>query len=468
MHQLLAKPLGELPSPLPVPTLLGRTLDATLRPPGSKSLTNRALVLAALARGRSVLRRPLLDADDTLRMIAALGTLGAGIAADANGDLTIDGVGGRWRVPGPEAALDLGNAGTATRFLAGAALLSPRPIVIDGDARMRQRPIGELAAGLRQLGATVEFLGTPGCPPVRITPGPGPAPGRTINMASSQSSQFISALLLLGPFLPGGITLRLVGRITSASYVAMTIGLLQHLGADVRSTGDFRVVRTGPPAPDGGESRPGLDGFEYSVEPDASGATYFWAAGAIVPRGACTVLGLNDSSLQGDAAFPGLLARMGVAVRRTGSEADPGIQTRAPAKLGPVLADMANMPDAAMTLASVACFASGTSILRGLGTLRVKESDRIAAMQTELGKIGVQVQTPVAGDDEAITIAPPKGGVDCSPSCPPVEFETYNDHRMAMSLALIGLRRPNVYIRNPQCVAKTYPMFWRDLGQVIG
>lgn len=466
MYQPFAKPLDELPSPLPVPTLRGRTFDATLRPPGSKSLTNRALLVGALARGRSVLRRPLLDADDTRRMIAALGTLGAGIAADPNGDLAIDGVGGQWRVAGPEARLDLGNAGTATRFLTAAALLSPRPVVIDGDARMRERPIGELADALRQLGATVEFLGSAGCPPIRITPGPAPATARTIDMASSQSSQFISALLLLGPFLPGGMTLRLVGRITSASYVAMTIGLLQHLGAEVRSTGDFRVVRTGPPASAGEEGRPGLDGFEYTVEPDASGATYFWAAGAMVPRGACTVLGLDDSSLQGDAGFPGLLARMGVVVRRTGSDGDPGIQTRAPAKLGPVLADMANMPDAAVTLASVACFAGGTSILRGLGTLRVKESDRIAAMQTELSKIGVQVQTPVAGDDEAVTIAPPKGGVDCSPSCPPVEFETYNDHRMAMSLALIGLRRPNVFIRNPRCVAKTYPTFWQDFARL--
>jgi 3-phosphoshikimate 1-carboxyvinyltransferase len=176
--------------------------------------------------------------------------------------------------------------------------------------------------------------------------------------------------------------------------------------------------------------------------------------------------GLGAGSLQGDAQFPEVLSRMGVRViRRDGPE--PALGVVGPPSLEPVLADLSDMPDAAMTLAAVACFAPGASILRGLRTLRVKECDRIEAMRVELGKIGVRVDSPVQGDPGAVTITPPAGGIDCSPSAPPVEFQTYDDHRMAMSLAIIGLRRPNVTIRHPACVGKTYPAFWSHLGALI-
>jgi len=233
----------------------------------------------------------------------------------------------------------------------------------------------------------------------------------------------------------------------------------------VQHSADQRVIRVR-----GENGAAGLRGFEYRVEPDASGATYFWAAAAVTPGAVCRVMGLDDDSLQGDSDFPMLLRRMGAVVHehKRGGTAEGGteshIEVTGPRLLKPILADMSEMPDAAMTLAAVACFAQGTSILRGLRTLRVKETDRIAAVCAELAKIGVDIEPAAAGDPDALTITPPRNGVDCSPGAARVEFETYDDHRMAMSLAIIGLRRPNVFIKNPACVAKTYPTFWRDFA----
>jgi 3-phosphoshikimate 1-carboxyvinyltransferase len=315
---------------------------------------------------------------------------------------------------------------------------------------MRQRPIGELSELLERLGAEVDYLGDYARPPVRITP---PASGlrtNTLRVSTTRSSQFISALLLAAPFLPDGLTLRLDGVVTSASYVRMTVGLLERLGATVRTSEGLRVVRI----------LPGLAPFEADVEPDASGATYFWAAGAMLEDAGVGVTGLAGEPLQGDSGFPSLLARMGAGVTRDEST----VTVRGPKTLGPILADMSDMPDATMTLAVCAAFARGTSILRGVRTLRDKECDRIAALQSELGKVGVTVDADVHGDPDVITISPPDGGVDCSPNVEPVEFETFDDHRMAMSLALVGLRRPNVLIRDPGCVAKTYPTFFADLA----
>lgn len=455
----LRRPLAELPDPLPIPTLTsvrgGHPFHIALRPPGSKSLTNRALLLAALAAGESMIRRPLVEADDAQRMIAALRVLGAAVEPGANG-LRVRGVGGRWRTPAEGARLDLNNAGTATRFLAAAAALAPAPVTIDGNARMRERPIGELIGSLTHLGVRAEYLGREGYPPVRLVPREGgSSAAAAITLPTTLSSQFISALLLVGPWMPGGLTLRLEGEITSRSYVAMTVGLLGRLGARVEASEDLRTVRVA--AAEGGW---GVPPFEYEVEPDASGAAYFWAAAALCPGAVCRVEGLGPGSLQGDAGFPSVLSSMGAGP----AEAGDGIACLGPATLAPVETDMRDMPDAAMTLAVVASFAEGVSVVRGLRTLRVKETDRIAALQNELAKIGVRVRTDVPGDPDAVTITPPRGGVDCSPGAPRVEFDTYDDHRMAMSLALVGLRRPNVWIRDPGCVAKTYPGFWGDLA----
>lgn len=451
---MLRRPLSELPDPLDIPLIrAGRAFDVSIRTPGSKSETNRAIVLAALSRGRSVLRHALTEADDARRAVAAVRELGAGVRVDGS-TVEIDGVGGRWKVPAGGVTLDLGNAGTATRFLTAAALLSPGPVTITGNERMRQRPIGQLGAALESLGATIEYHGASGCPPLTVVaPAGGLARPREIEVGTPDSSQFVSALLMLGPWCAGGVTVRIAGTVTSGPYLRMTLDTLDRVGAVVQSSDDLRVLRCGP-----GSGGLGLDGFELSVEPDASGATYFWTAAALVPGARALVPGLGPDSIQGDASYPELLERMGAEVTVLSGG---GVSVRGPVSLGPILADLSGMPDTAMSLASACAFARGPSVLRGLRTLRVKETDRIAAMQAELSKVGVRVD--VQGDD-AVTITPPVGGLGTSP----VEFETYDDHRMAMSLALIGLRRPGVAIRDPGCVAKTYPGYWSDLSRLYG
>lgn len=467
---MLRVPLEQMAKPLPVPRarLIGGeyTIDAAVRPPGSKSLTNRALLLAGLAEGESVIRGALTDADDARQMVAALTQLGVAIRmGDEPGMIHVAGVGGRWRVGPTGLTLNLNNAGTATRFLAATSVLATGPLTIDGNTRMRERPIGELCEVLEKLGVAVEYRGRPGCPPVRLTPTPHhSAKPRDVEISTTQSSQFISGLLLAAPWIPGGLQLKLTGDVTSASYVSMTLSLLARLGATTRHSDDLRIIRVMPTDIAGRQA--GIRGFDYTVEPDASGATYWWTAAAILPGARMRVNGLGAASIQGDVMYPELLGRMGAEVTRRDLP-EPSIQVQGPKTLKPILADMAEMPDAAMTLAVAACFAKGTSILRGLRTLRVKETDRIEATRNELRKLGVLVETTVQGDPDAMTITPPDGGVDCSTNAPPVEFDTYDDHRMAMSLALIGLRRPNTLIRNPGCVAKTYPSFWRQLADIL-
>ncbi len=477
MLDVLGRSLEQLPAGMDIPVLASRAraFEVDVIPPGSKSLTNRAILLAALGEGRSVIRNALHDADDARVMVRAVESLGARVSERGAGELEVVGVGGRWLVPHAGVTLDVGGAGTAARFLAAAALHSPGPVTLDGNARMRERPMGGIADPLVRLGAGVRWAGKDGCLPMRVEPPEGPieAPG-VLDLAGGASSQFVSALLLAAPWMASPLTLRLSGPIPSASYIAMTLGLLGKLGATVKSSDNMRVLRVTGPRHDGVR---GLKAFAYDVEPDASGATYFWGAAAISPGACCRVPGLGEDSLQGDALFPALLERMGCKVaRKTPARGGPienggparFIECRGPATLKPILADMGDMPDAAMTLAVVACFAGGSSILRGVRTLRVKESDRIAALATELGKIGVKIVSPVSGDEDVMTITPPDGGIDTSAGVPLVEFQTYDDHRMAMSLALIGLRRPNVRILNPRCVAKTYPEFWRHLALLHG
>jgi 3-phosphoshikimate 1-carboxyvinyltransferase len=247
---------------------------------------------------------------------------------------------------------------------------------------------------------------------------------------------------------------------TSPTYIEMSTALLRRCGAQAKGATPGPVTIF----PSGTREAPGLNCFTYDIEPDASGATYFWAAAALFPGSHVLVPGLwleggaGPCSLQGDARFVRLLHRMGASVEFTAS----GIAIRGPQELLPIDADLSDMPDAAMTLAAVACFATGPSRLSGLRTLRVKETDRIAAMVTELSKIGATVEPFAAAGDEGITITPPS-----RPTTDDVIFDTYDDHRMAMSLALIGLRRRGVSIRDPGCVAKTYPGFWQDLSRLI-
>lgn len=460
MRELLTTPLAGMPDPLPIPPIVGRVFDATIRPPGSKSLTNRALLLAGLSEGRSVLRGALTDADDAQRMIEAMQRLGAELSVDADA-VRVRGVAGRWATPPGGVSLDLGNAGTATRFLAAAAVFAGSPVTIDGNTRMRERPIGELGGVLPALGMDVEYLGRAGYPPLKLVPPAHPPASPMVNLFTTKSGQFLSALLMCGPWLRGGITLRLEGEVTSRPYVLMTLRLLDRLGARVRSTEDMRVMQVGGPAPSGEDAPRGLSGFELDIEPDASGATYFWGAAAMHPGAGCRVEGLGRSSLQGDARFVELLARMGADVTEDAS----GVTVRGTGTLHAVDTDMRDMPDAAMTLAAVCCAAEGPSVLRGLRTLRDKETDRIEALRCELSKIDARVEVGVGDEPDAIRVTPPPGGLARGRGT--VEFATYDDHRMAMSLSLIGLCRPGVVIRDPGCVRKTYARFWGDLAALL-
>ncbi|MEX2219632.1 MAG: 3-phosphoshikimate 1-carboxyvinyltransferase [Phycisphaerales bacterium] len=468
--ETLQRPLDELPDPLHIPPLTARgriMFLARIRPPGSKSLTNRALLLGALAGGESTLRGALVDADDTERMAAGLRQLGAGVALDGTG-ARIRGVGGAWRT-GEGIRIDAGESGTTARFLSAAALFSRAPVTIDGSPRLRERPMGELTDALGALGAGVASDGRGEFLPLTIR-GPAALPrAPVVDFGTTASSQFISAVLLIAPWLPGGLTVRLEGEVTSRSYITMTIGLLEELGITVRTSEDLRVIRVCAGAGGAGGAGPGpaagVAPFTYHVEPDASSATPFWGAAALFPGAVARIEDLDARSLQGDAAFPDVLARLGATIIRE-EGARPFLGIRGPASLDPLMADLSDMPDAAMTLAVVASFAGGRSIIRGLRTLRLKESDRVAALRTELRKVGVRVETGVSGDPDAITVTPPRGGIDASPEASRVEFDTYNDHRMAMALALVALRRPNTWIRDPGCVRKTYPGFWKQLAEL--
>lgn len=476
LADLAALPASVMPEAVAIPPVR-RPLHGTVRPPGSKSLTNRALLLAALADGTSILRGALADADDARVMVRALRQLGAeiriqgdttadGDSVDAagNAEVTVRGVGGRWRLrPGEIISLDLHNAGTATRFLAAAALLAPPEsggVRIDGNARMRQRPIGELAEALRAIGAEVQFEAAEGYPPMLVRAHTRYA--GEVSFGRTSSSQFVSALMLAAPFMPDGLTVRQPGPVTSASYIRMTAGLMAHLG--VPTTGDAATGMRW--------SATGLPGFTYDVEADASGASYFLAAGALC-GGEVVIQGVPaQGSLQGDTAFAEVIARFGGEVHgnpthtvvrsdgRLGRGGCPGADL-----------DMGLIPDTAMTAAALAMFASGPTRLRGLRTLRVKETDRVAALQNELGKLGARTAVERTdgpdGPDESLVIQPPHVAA-MGDSAPSVELDTYDDHRMAMSLALVGLARAGVVIRDPVCVRKTYPTFWRDLAKLVG
>lgn len=472
--------------------------DITVQPPGSKSLTNRALLLASLGHATSRIEGALLDADDARVMIHALGRLGAEVKIGTGGAVRVTGVGGRWRPGGGATApivLDLENAGTATRFLAAAALLGPfgpagspegaPGIVIDGNSRMRQRPIRELVEVLRAIGARVDELGEPGCPPIRVFPlakHAGATPSVVFRRAAS--SQFVSALLLVAPFLPGPVRIRLEPPHTSLSYVAMTVRLLEHAGIGVgissralfedRDAGgrasplEFNCTPSSEIGPGRGTGL--LDGFR--IEPDASGAAPLLAVPALVP-GRVRVPGVRPTSeggFQPDAEFIGVLRAFGA---RAGADAS-GLWCEHAGPLRAVDVDLSSMPDTAMVAAVLAALAEpspdrpdAVSTLRGLRTLRVKETDRLAALVTELARIGAVSEVLSDPADEALRIKPAPELSASKSVVPPTPFETYQDHRMAMAEALIGLRIGGVRVREPWCVAKTYPEFWRHFRDFV-
>ncbi len=412
-------------------------INATVRPPGSKSLTNRALILAALADGSSRLNGTL-DSDDTRVMVESLKRLGLQLTHDAAAQ-TIDIAGCAGRLPAKSAELWLENSGTSIRFLTAAACLGKGTRRLDGNARMRQRPIGPLCDALRALGCDARCEGPEGCPPVLIQA--NGLPGGRATIAADLSSQFLSALLMSAPCADGTVELALQGPVVSEPYIAMTLRVMQDFGVEVEplAEGGYRIL------PQTYRAR------SLAIEPDASAASYFFAAAAIT-GGKVTVEGLSRDSLQGDVRFVDVLEKMGCAVSWGASSIT--VQGR---RLRGVDVDMNDISDTAQTLAAVAVFAEGPTRIRNIAHVRHKETDRIRAMVTELHRLGVDAQE----HDDGLTIRPPVGGAS---DIRPAVIHTYDDHRMAMSFALIGLRAQGIRIGDPVCVGKTYPKFFEDLA----
>lgn len=412
--------------------------DATVRVPGSKSFTNRALLAAAVAPGRSTLRGGLV-ADDSEAMVDCLRRLGAQIAVgDGAGGIatvTIDGCGGA--LPSGDLTLAARLSGTTSRFVLPLLACGPGRYRLDGAEPLRRRPMGPTLDALVALGASVTTLGAPGHLPVTVAG--GPVRGGTVVVPGDASSQFLSGLLLAGPAMPDGLRVELGTPLVSRPYVDMTVAVMATFGADVDVPDeDTFVVRPGLYAP-----------ADYRLEPDASAACYLLAAAAIT-GGRVRVEGLGSESIQGDLHFADVLAAMGADVTIDGAS----VEVRGTGHLDGGTFDLTAMPDQAQTLAAMAVFASGPTRVRGIGFIRGHETDRIAAVVAELRKLGIEATE----DDDGFTVHPgtPRPGV----------VDTYHDHRMAMSFALIGLRAPGIAIADPACVAKTYPGFFDSLDQL--
>ncbi len=406
----------------------------SIRPPGSKSITNRALICAALADGRSTLHGAL-DSEDTRVMLQSLQQLGIGTrTGDASDQIIVDGCSGR--IPATSARLFLANSGTSLRFLTAATTLGHGTFRLDGVARMQQRPIADMLDALRQLGADVRAERENGCPPV-IVQASGLEGGRA-TVRGDISSQFLSGLLLAAPHARRGVELVVDGPLVSQPYVHMTLAVMKAFGAafdvDPTDLSRFRILPGHP-----------YRACQYTIEPDASAASYFWAAAAIT-GGRVTVQDLRRDALQGDVGFCDCLARMGCVVQET----DAGLCVQGGILQG-IDVDMNAISDTVQTLAAVALFARGPTTITGVGHIRHKETDRISDLARELRKLGAQVEE--WPDGLRINPEPLR----------PARIETYQDHRMAMSLALVGLRTAGVTILDPGCTAKTYPHFFDDL-----
>jgi 3-phosphoshikimate 1-carboxyvinyltransferase len=432
---------AENPSAAELAILPCGPIHGSIRPPGSKSITNRALVIAALAEGTSVLRGALAS-EDTQVMIESLTRLGIQVAeANEGTTLTVHGCGGL--VPNQEADLFIGNSGTTVRFLTAMLAACAGRFRLDGIPRMRERPIADLIATLNQLGGNVVSELNTGCPPV-IVHAAGLRGGEA-KIRGDVSSQFLSALLLAAPYARGNVRVLVEGELVSQPYVRMTLGLMGDFGVAIPE-GDLSQFDIAGPQH--------YRGREYSIEPDASAASYFWGAVAVT-GGEVTVRGLGRAALQGDVAFVDCLAKMGCDVR----ENSEGITVTGKPLRG-IDVDMNAISDTAQTLGVVALFANGPTTIRGIAHVRHKETDRIGDLARELRKFGARVDE----FDDGLQITPPPS----YRSFRGASIATYNDHRMAMSLALAGLMLPGVVIQNPGCTAKTYPHFFDDLQRLVG
>lgn len=406
-----------------------------IQPPGSKSITNRALLCAALAKGDSKLSG-VLDSDDTRVMLDGLRQVGVELQHNKAGAIvSVSGVDGVF--PNRRAEIDVEGSGTTIRFLTAALAATGGSYRLDGIERMRSRPIGELIDSLGSLGANVSSEIENGFPPVRIES--SGLRGGSVTVGANISSQYLSGLLMAAPLAKKNVELKVEGDLVSRPYVAMTIAVMKSFGVDVIVDREMTRFLIEPQA---------YVGCDYAIEPDASAASYFWAAAAIC-GGRAEVQGLNKNALQGDVRFVEVLAQMGCQVEY-GSHS---ISVVGPATRS-VNVDMGDISDTVQTLAAVSMFVKGKTTVTNIAHNRVKETDRIGDLATELRKLGATVHE----FDDGLSIEPGElRGVD---------IHTYNDHRMAMSLSLVGLKQRGVVIQDPGCVAKTYPNFFDDLARI--
>lgn len=409
-------------------------VDCTIRLPGSKSLTNRALLIAALARGDSTIENVLL-ADDTRCMLQALEELGVRLRVDTTTKRAeVSGCGGHW--PAGEASLFCGNAGTVIRFLAAACAASNGEYRLDGIARMRERPIGALVDALRDLGALIGYEHHEGFCPINIHA--RGLRGGEVSFREPPSSQFVSALLIAAPLAMRDVMIDVSGPLPSEPYINMTLVVMEAFGVGALQEQQRFIV----PAPQTYQAT------TYRVEPDASAASYFFAAAAVT-GGRVTIEGLGTKSCQGDIHFANVLRDMGCRVAQDDHRTT--VWGPASGQLRGVDVDLNAMPDVAPTLAVLAAFAEGPTRIRNVGNLRIKESDRLAALTVELGRIGVGVR----GNGNEIIIEPRQPLIPCG-------VQTYEDHRIAMSFAVAGLRLNELIIEGADCVNKTFPDFFEQ------
>lgn len=421
---------------------IGHPIDLEIAVPGSKSITNRYLIMAALAEGQ-VRLSGVLRSDDTYYMCEGLRALGFQVDPDWDAQTCrIMGEGGR--IPAKGAEIFVGAAGTVMRFLSAFVTLGHGRFRLDGTQRMRERPIEDLLQGLRLINVNAYSEQGNLCPPV-IVEANGLVGGPT-SIDGSRSSQYLSALLLVAPYAKLLTQIEVSGTFVSRPFVELTLKAMSDFGVTTSTHGErvYRPIH-------GAKYRPG----RYEVEGDATAASYFLAAAAIL-GGRCCVTNVSADSAQGDSHFADVLRRMGCNVRKGFLAGNRGIEVSRDPKipLQAVDADLNDMPDVVLSLAAVCMFAQGTSSIVNIGNLRIKETDRLKALATELGKLGAEIDE---GDDYLeITPGAPKDAA----------IDTYDDHRMAMSMALVGLGRPGVTINAPSCVSKTYPNYFTDLERL--
>ena len=410
-----------------------QNLQATITVPGSKSYTNRALLIAGLTDGECRLEKPLVS-DDTKYMIRALKAFGISVQEEKEAFI-VSGRGGKLSTP--EEDIFIGNAGTTMRFLTTFSALVPGKTRLDGDERMRQRPLADLLHCLTQMGVKAVSANGNGCPPIDIAG--GEVPGGEVQLAGDKSSQYLTSILLSAPYFKNDTCIHIKGDLTSKSYADITLDIMKTFGVSVINESYQRFkVKAGDR----------YNAQTYQVESDWSSASYFLAAAAVT-GGEVTLTDINPHSVQGDAQFTSVLEKMGCRVEKKSNT----LQIKGNPLKG-ITINMNNMPDAVQTLAVTALFAEGETVIQGIGNLRIKETDRILALANELTRLGAEVET---GEDYLVIRPGDYRGA---------EIETYDDHRMAMSFAVAGLKIPGIRIKNPTCVEKSFPDFFQRFANL--